>query len=818
LAFLFFMNNKNDKKENIFKGKTILIVNTGSIKKRFILQKINKLGMGVIILNKEKNWAQSYCDNWILADTSVHSEAISAVGKYIKENPNIKLDGILTFWEDDVLLCSKLIDKYNFIGIPFQIALKARNKFLFREFCRENNLPFINYKIIKNQKDIEELGNEFKFPLVIKPVFGTSSAFVIKTENKDELFESYKYLKKSMSQNIESALSDGSDIMIEEYIDGDEVDIDIIIQNGRMKFYSISDNEKTNEPFFIETGHYIPSSLPEADQDELIRMAYETLEKIGVQNGCLHFEAKATKNGPVPIEINLRMGGDEIYSFVKEAWRVDLIENAIKIAIGVYIDEIIKPEEPFKYLAEKDFLAEHSGVLSKLDIDEKGLKENKKVLEMEFFKKIGDPILSPPYGFDNLGWITVEGDNHLDAEDNLEEALKLVNFEVARFHPMSLIGKTVRKERFSFADIGKNSIIGKVKIEKIRKLPLKDQRNLHIGIAGNLYEDNSSAVEKELMSVGQTIEKVLRKTGYKVSFFDFNNVNKAYNNLKSSDVDLVFNLCERINESSLLEPHAAAILDVLRVPYTGSNPLTLGLCIDKIRVKKLLNFHKIPTPKWDYAYTVNDSISEDLKYPLIVKPANTDNSIGISNESVVVNEKELRKQLSQVIQVLGSPALVEEYIEGDEYDVSIIGSSESDLRVLPLSRSIFNKLPKGYWHIYPFESKYKTNEIYKKIIVQRPPKNLNKKLESLISEIALDTYNILDCHDYGRVEIRVDKNNNPYVIELNPNPSINIGNCLPDVAKLTGLDYADFLEEIIRLSINRYKDNPPYYHLQPSTI
>lgn len=814
------LNNKEQKNEkNSFKGKTILLVNTGSIKKRFILQKLSKLDLGIIIINKEKNWAQAYTENWIIADTSNHSEVISQVGKFIKENSNIKIDGILTFWEDDVLLTSKLIDKFNFIGIPYSVASKARNKYLFREFCRSNNLPFIKFKIIKSQKDLEEIVETFRFPLVIKPVYGSSSAFVVKAETKEELFESYKYLKKSISQNIETSLSDGSEIMVEEYIDGDEVDIDIIVQNGRLKFFSISDNDKTNEPFFIETGHSIPSNLPDADQDELIRMAYETLEKIGVQNGCIHFEAKATKNGPMPIEVNLRMGGDEIYSFVKEAWRVDLIENAVKIATGIYIDEIIKSEEPYKYLAEKDFLADYSGVLSKLEIDEEKIKKNKNILEVEFFKKIGDPVLAPPYGFDNLGWITVTGDNHLDAEDNLEEAIKSVIYEIARFHPMSLIGKTARKEKFSFANIGKNSIIGKVKIEKIRKLPLKEQRNLHIGIAGNLYEDNNSLnVEKELASVGQTIEKTLRSRGYKVSFFDFNSVNKAYNGLKSSEVDLIFNVCERINDSSLLEPHAASILDVLRIPYTGSNPLTLGLCIDKIRVKKLLNFHKIPTPRWDYAYSVNDSISEDLKYPLIVKPANTDNSIGINNDSVVVNKEQLKIQLKKVIVDLGSPALVEEYIEGDEFDVSVLGSSETDLKVLPLSRSIFDNLPKGYWHIYPFESKYENNEIYKKIIIQRPPKNISKKLESLISEIALDTYNILDCHDYGRVEVRVDKNNNPYVIELNPNPSINIGNCLPEVAKLVGLDYGDFLEEIIRLSINRYKDNPPYFHLQPNII
>ncbi|MFH0923672.1 MAG: hypothetical protein V1825_02975, partial [Candidatus Falkowbacteria bacterium] len=300
----------------------------------------------------------------------------------------------------------------------------------------------------------------------------------------------------------------------------------------------------------------------------------------------------------------------------------------------------------------------------------------------------------------------------------------------------------------------------------------------------------------------------------RTAFIDFNNAPNAINNLINSDIDLVFNVCERINESSLLEPHAASIFDVLQIPYTGSNPLTLGLCIDKIRVKKLLTYHNIPTAKWDYAHTLNDSIRDDLKYPLIVKPANTDNSIGITNDSVVTDKIGLKKQLEKIILEYKRPALIEEYIDGDEYDVAIMGSDYDDLRVLPLSRSIFNKMPEGYWHIYAYDSKRDSNEAYKSIVVQEPAKRISQKLKSLLAEIALDTYNILDCHDYGRVEIKVDRNNNPFVLELNPNPSIDKNYAFPRLSKLVGMSYGDFLEEIIRMTIERYKKNPPFYHLQ----
>jgi len=811
------MNNVNHRADLL--GKTILLVNTGSVKKRFILQKIKSLGVKLVVLNKEINWAQAYVDHWIIADTTNHSESLSQVGKFIKEHPEIHLDGVLTFWEDDVLLTSKIVAKFNFIGISYSVAVKARNKYLFRDFCQENSLPSIKYKAIKSAKDIEEVVKEFTFPLVIKPVYGSSSAFVVKIENPEDLKESFHYIKKAISSNIESALADGTEIFVEEYIDGDEVDLDILIQNGRIKFYAISDNAKTREPFFIETDRFTPSHLPTKDQEALIAMADEILEKMGVRHGCLHLEAKSTNKGPMPIEVNLRMGGDEIYSSIKRVWKVDLIEGALKICLGIYLPKITIPENPYRYVIARTLQADNSGILVNLDINPE-IKKQYFLEEFEFYKKIGDPVLVPPDGYEYLGWLMVSGDNLLDVQANLEEAIKLINYEVAKFHPASSIGKTSRKNRFSYSALNKDILIRSGKIEKIRRMSIQNQRNLHIGIAGNVYDESSagSAIELDLTSVGLNIEKILKERGYKVNFFDFNNLSKVFQDLKESDIDLVLNVCERINDSSLLEPHAAAILDTLQIPYTGSNPFTLGLCIDKIRVKKLLNYHKIPTPEWDYIYFLDDEIRSDLKYPLIVKPANSDNSIGITNESVVTDKEQLKKQLEKIIVKMGRPALIEEYIEGDEYDVSIIGSEEDDLRVLPLSRSIFDKLSEGYWHIYPYEAKFLNDPIYKNIIVQRPPVNISKKLEALISEISLDTYNILDCHDYGRVEVRVDKNSNPYILELNPNPSINIDDCVPASAELIGLDYGDFVEEIIRMAIKRYKSHPPYYHLQSNLI
>lgn len=781
------------------KGKTILLVNTGSHKKRFIIQRLKKLGLVVVVLNKERNWAAPYVDHWIVADTFNHAEAVKAVELFIKANPDVHIDGVVTFWEDDVLLTSKIVDKFNFIGIPYDIARQTRNKYLFREFCIANSIRAPRHHLLKEEGDIDFVCDNFQFPLVVKPAYGASSAYVIKVYNREDLINTYKFLKHNINIELETALSDGLDIFIEEYIDGDEVDVDILVQNGKIKCCIVSDNfNKDKGVFFVDSGQATPTTLPAEHIQALSDMAEETLEKLGIQNGCIHYEAKSTKNGPCPLEVNLRMGGDYIYSYIKSAWGIDLIDYAVRIAIGQFFK--IKDVKPRRYIIGWDLHPDYSGLLVELSVDD-SLRKEKYFEEINLYKEVGDPVLLPPEGQEHIGWLTVSGDNFLDAQDNLKKALAKVNFKVVKFDPDSFMGKTLRKDRFSAAVLNKDVLLRAARLEKVKRILHGGQKGLHIGIAGNMAEETNGHDP-----IGKTVVKVLRERGYRVTFFDFNNLVKAFNDLRRSDVDLVFNMCKKINNSTDLEPAAAAILESLQIPYTGSDSAVLSLCRDKIKVKKLLTYHDIPTPKWDYAYELGDEIRDDLRFPLIVKPGTSDNSIGITNDSVVTDRKQMEMQLRRIIIDYGKPAIVEEYVDGDEYDVSILGSNNDDIRVLPLSRSLFKDLPKDYWHIYTYAAKKGVDPVYQKIEIQHPPKNIGRKLESLITEIALDTYSILDCRDYGRVEIRVDSNDNPYVLELDPNPSLDISYArLPQVAQLVGMDFGDLLEEIIYFAIQRFR-------------
>jgi len=789
---------------NTLKNKTILLVNTGSTHKRHVLKRLKQLELKVIALNKERNWAQPYVDEWVIADNSNHNEALTALDTFLKEHPEIKLDGALTFWEDDVLLTSKITDKYGLIGIPFTIASQVRNKFAFRQFCADNGLPFPQFKAVKTEADFQYVNKHFKYPLVIKPAFGAQSNFVMKVENKSELINSYNFIKSNISAGVESALQDGLEIFIEEFIEGDEVDVDILLQNGKVKFAVVSDNfDKTFNEFFIDKGQSAPSSLSAEKQQDLIDMCEDTLEKLGIFNGCIHYEAKATRNGPFPIEVNMRMGGDYVWSYIKDAWDVDLIENAAKIATG----ELVKfPNnlKPKKFVIGWDLHPEESGILAELDIPD-DFEQLPYVEDLTMYKEIGEPVLVPPEYTDTIGWITVSGENFLDAQDNLTKALDEMSFNVVKFDTESSLGKTIRKNRYATAKINQQILIKTAKLEKIKKLDKENLKKIRIGVIGNYNDLTTNPIDVELNQTARYVARTLKENGYNIVSLNVDDFPKFVRELEGQNIDLILNLAKKINNSAYLGTQLPTFFEAFNIPYVGSDTNASMLAKDKIKFKKLLTYHTIPTPDWDYVYSLDDEVDEELEFPLIVKPAVFDSSIGITNESVVHNKKELKAQIKKMLTEIKSPALIEEYIEGDEYRVSIIGNSESDLQILPLSRTIFTELLGTYEHIFTYDSKWSDNKIYDNLISQYPVKNINKKLETLLTEIALDTFRITRSRDYAVVEIRVDEDDNPYVLEIGTDPSLSPTGELNKVAQIAKINYVDLIEEVILAGISRYK-------------
>jgi len=270
------------------------------------------------------------------------------------------------------------------------------------------------------------------------------------------------------------------------------------------------------------------------------------------------------------------------------------------------------------------------------------------------------------------------------------------------------------------------------------------------------------------------------------------------------NIDLIFNLCDDgFFSNPELEPHLPAILDILGIPYTGSNYLSLSLCLDKARAKGILSYHNIPTPKFQVFDKSDKVVNKHMAFPLIVKPVHEDASIGIRDESVVYNENELRKRVTFVIKEFNQAALAEEFIDGREFNVGIIGDNE----VLPISEIRFDGLPKGKPRIVNYYAKWKRNSVDYKGTKRSCPADIDEKLRRKLVNLAVMASSIMFCRDYFRVDFRVDKDGKPFVLEVNPNPDISEDAGLAAMAKSAGYPYKKMIDKIVKNALKRKNDN-----------
>jgi D-alanine-D-alanine ligase len=330
---------------------------------------------------------------------------------------------------------------------------------------------------------------------------------------------------------------------------------------------------------------------------------------------------------------------------------------------------------------------------------------------------------------------------------------------------------------------------------------------MKVAILSNIFKNESDfkEVEDDLMEVGNAVKNALNLAGHETVFFDVNET--TFEQLRNSDVEFAFNVCERFNGSSLFEPHIASMLELLNIPYTGSGPLTLATCINKVRVKEILMHHGILTPNYQVFYSRNKKLDTELKFPLIVKPVCMDNSIGITNDAVVKDEDELRSRVSYILRTYDQPALVEEYIDGKEITVGVLGNGRNAL-VLPPSEVLFKDISDDNMKVYSYEAKWlKDSDSWKNVSVECPAE-LPKYQEYRIKRIALQVYNILGCRDYGRIDFRLSKEGVPYVLELNPNPGISPAldeqpDFIPHAAIKVGMTYDELILKIFNEALER---------------
>ncbi len=297
----------------------------------------------------------------------------------------------------------------------------------------------------------------------------------------------------------------------------------------------------------------------------------------------------------------------------------------------------------------------------------------------------------------------------------------------------------------------------------------------------------------------------LNKLGFETYTLNIkDNINRTLESLQSKKPDVVFNFVEIFKENSLLEMNIVGLYELLGIPYTGAPAMALANCQNKVMAKKLLISNGIRVPSYFLTKKKLNRYQHSLNYPLLVKPSLEDASVGIENDSIVTSAKELKERIHYVIKYFDQPVLVEEFIEGRELNVAVLGDRR--LKVLPISEIDFSRMPDHLYNIVSYQAKWDPNhESYHKTIPKCPAK-LPKKIEERAKAIALKAFKIMGCRDYARVDIRLSKDKKLYVLEVNPNPDLTDGAGFMRSAGASGLSYAQALKKIILMALRRAKN------------
>ena len=301
----------------------------------------------------------------------------------------------------------------------------------------------------------------------------------------------------------------------------------------------------------------------------------------------------------------------------------------------------------------------------------------------------------------------------------------------------------------------------------------------------------------------ENMAKALRKVGYEAYTLNImDNLQLFIKDYEKNKPDVVLNLVELYKDQPRLEMSFTGALELLNVAYTGAPPMALGTCQNKTLTKRILSSLGIRTPRYKIIKGMDSSFRLGLRYPLIVKPAWEDASVGIDNESIVYNVDTLKKRVEFVFNSFKQPALVEEFITGRELNVAIFGDREP--RVLPISEIDFSAMPENLHPIVSYQAKWDPmHEAYHKTIPICPailPDETRVEAESM----ALQCFRAVGCRDYARVDMRLSKEDNKlYVLEVNPNPDLQEGAGFMRSAKQAGISYKRTLKMLIDLAYER---------------
>jgi D-alanine-D-alanine ligase len=334
-----------------------------------------------------------------------------------------------------------------------------------------------------------------------------------------------------------------------------------------------------------------------------------------------------------------------------------------------------------------------------------------------------------------------------------------------------------------------------------------------IGIAYNLFvpvalDLNERQSEETVEEMAQQAYEAVQAADYpavliplKESFMGF------LRRIQEVKPQVIINMCESFAGRSTMEFNIAGAYELMGIPFTGNPARTLCLCQDKYQTKSILASHGLPTAKARLMTAADQAVG--LKFPLIVKPNAEDASTGVYPNSVVRDTKSLRDRVQKILDTYEEPALVEEYIEGREFNVAVL---EGEIvQALPVSEIDFTALPPDQPKIVSYEAKwFEDHELYLKTPPVCPAR-IAETVRARLQECAVNAFRVMGCQDYARVDFRMNKDGDIFILEVNPNPDISLNAGYVRALTAAGLDYPAFWSRMIENALRRSENHGTAY-------
>lgn len=271
--------------------------------------------------------------------------------------------------------------------------------------------------------------------------------------------------------------------------------------------------------------------------------------------------------------------------------------------------------------------------------------------------------------------------------------------------------------------------------------------------------------------------------------------------IREHQPDIAFNLLEEFHGNSLYDYHVSSYLELMKLPYTGCNPRGLMIAHDKALSKKLFTFHRINTPRFSvFPLHQRVRVPASLRFPVIVKSLVEEGSYGLSQASVVNNREKLLERVNYLHDGLQTHALAEEYIEGRELYISIIGNLR--LQTLPLLELDFGMMPDDSHRIATSKVKWDWRYQKENKIDIVAPGDLEPRLVNTLNRLGKRIYKVLGISGYARIDLRLTEDNRIFVLEANANPDIAYGEEISTAAEISGISYEQLLQKLINLGLN----------------